>query len=378
MKADSSHKQQLATSTQIANWISLQQVALILVCIIGLTLFFTYTHAKEQREEASRHAKLSLKLVQDALLESHTEPETWRYIDLQRPSIQELLDHLANDLDTRVYLYVDDEQRLAPSSSVRKEEYSAVDLSRNAIIELQMGATSAYYTNNNTPRYLLAQALSNDLLLVADVPQPSWRERFGAPIYVLLTCGFILTLFIRRSGRRLSRLWRKQSVAQAMIDPLTMVPSRYGFSLLSKAYFPPNAAASLPIGILVVNVQQFNQFNQRYSPAFADKILQAIAQWLTQQVDSQHLLCRWNGDEFLILLQDCEAEEAQIRAQYILHHFNHSPLVIDDIQLKVDVQIGGCCGYAHHSAASLVLGANEALQMAKVQQSEFILHHCGN
>lgn len=378
MKADSPHKPQLATSTQMANRISLQQVALILVCIIGLTLFFTYTHAKDQREESIRHAKLSLKLVKEALLESHHELATLRYVDVHTPSMQELLDNLASDLDCRVYLYAADELRLAPSSSTIKMGYSPAEVSSDAINQLLLGAGSTHYINNETPRYLLANALGSDLLLVADVPLASWRERFGAPIYLLLSCGFVLTFFVRRSGRRLSRLWRRQSVAQSMIDPLTLVPNRYGFSLLSKVYFPPNASPSLPIGILVVNVQQFNQLNQRYSPAFADKILQSIAQWLTQQVDSQHLVCRWNGDEFLILLQGCEAPEAQIRAQYILHHFNHCPLVIDNIQLKVDVQIGICCGYARHSVASLVLGANEALQTAKVQQSEFILHHCGN
>ncbi len=59
-----------------------------------------------------------------------------------------------------------------------------------------------------------------------------------------------------------------------------------------------------PLSLLVIDLDDFSQVNQRYGHAEGDRVLQAVAQLLLLNLRHQDLLCRLAGDRFVALLPD--------------------------------------------------------------------------
>jgi diguanylate cyclase (GGDEF)-like protein len=68
------------------------------------------------------------------------------------------------------------------------------------------------------------------------------------------------------------------------------------------------------ISLIMIDIDNFSEINQRDGFHQGDKLLANIAQMLTCQLRSQDLVCRFAGDRFIILLPHCSASFSQAMA----------------------------------------------------------------
>lgn len=69
-----------------------------------------------------------------------------------------------------------------------------------------------------------------------------------------------------------------------------------------------------PLSLIMIDIDNFSEINQRDGFNLGDKLLTDIAQMLTSQLRSQDLVCRFAGDRFIILLPNCSAPFSQAMA----------------------------------------------------------------
>ncbi|MCL1058471.1 GGDEF domain-containing protein [Shewanella gelidimarina] len=149
--------------------------------------------------------------------------------------------------------------------------------------------------------------------------------------------GFVLTI-IKMSKSTIGELLLtlKEKHHQAHHDALTGLPNRIQFyETLERLTIDTN----IPTCCMMMDVNNFKVINDTYGHAFGDYVLQEIAKKIFDAVPSGNLVARIGGDEFTVILPNCNADSAVKVAQAIQQNFLNE-IVCDPIQLVVGISIG--------------------------------------
>ena len=113
-------------------------------------------------------------------------------------------------------------------------------------------------------------------------------------------------------------------------DRLTGLPNRERFRDAVVQAIAASASTPQPLAVLTLDLDRFKHVNDVLGYAFGDRLLQAVAERLSQQVRSpDDMVARLGGNEFAILLQRADAADAHDVAQRINQSFEQ-PLAFED------------------------------------------------
>jgi len=125
--------------------------------------------------------------------------------------------------------------------------------------------------------------------------------------------------------------------AMAETDPLTGLYNRHFFNKyslrLEKGDFNN-------IIILIIDVNDFKYINDHYGHNTGDDILIEIARMLKKATRDTDFVVRYGGDEFLVILYNCDNEVADLyinRVNNLINEFNHESRLIDH---NLDISLG--------------------------------------
>ncbi|MCW2705906.1 MAG: Diguanylate cyclase [Blastococcus sp.] len=119
------------------------------------------------------------------------------------------------------------------------------------------------------------------------------------------------TRWVELFGRRKSLLETERAAGQlrrqAYEDPLTHLPNRRYAEARLDGLLSAGAAPALA----VVDVDRFKSINDAIGHPGGDSVLRTVAELLIAGVRDTDEVCRWAGDEYVILLPDTTAEQAE-------------------------------------------------------------------
>ncbi len=153
-------------------------------------------------------------------------------------------------------------------------------------------------------------------------------------------------------------------------DPLTGIANRRGFDRTLTDEWALAVRHGLPVTLLVIDIDQFKQYNDSYGHAKGDECLKAIADCL-DEVERRKgaLLARFGGEEFVYLLPGSNLHSARYIAEKALNavrnlNIAHESSTVADI---VTVSIGGksITPSPHSMPDALFDAADQALYQAK-------------
>lgn len=122
-------------------------------------------------------------------------------------------------------------------------------------------------------------------------------------------------------------------------DRLTGLPNRENFrDSLFQAMAPGSGCQAM--SVLTLDLDRFKHVNDVMGYAFGDRLLQAVASRLTQEVPAlEDVVARLGGNEFAVLLRGADAPRAMALAQQIARSFEE-PLALEDQTVDVSAGIG--------------------------------------
>jgi diguanylate cyclase (GGDEF)-like protein len=121
-----------------------------------------------------------------------------------------------------------------------------------------------------------------------------------------------------RETRRLEQL-KEQLERELCVDPLTKVANRRHLGALFRAEWRRGARDSLPVSLVMVDVDYFHAFNERYGHLGGDDCLVQIAEAMASALRRpSDLLARFGGEEFVALLPQTHAEGARAVADRLI------------------------------------------------------------
>jgi diguanylate cyclase (GGDEF)-like protein len=97
-----------------------------------------------------------------------------------------------------------------------------------------------------------------------------------------------------------------------------------------------------PLSMLIIDLDDFKQLNDRYGHASGDELLSRIARILNDAVRESDLLARYGGEEFVILASNTDLEGAEELAEKVRTEIAEASFILDDSlrPMRVTVSIG--------------------------------------
>lgn len=120
-----------------------------------------------------------------------------------------------------------------------------------------------------------------------------------------------------------------------------------------------------PLSILMLDIDHFKAINDEFGHLRGDAVLAAVGTYLKQVLRSTDVLCRYGGDEFLVILPDTPALGAQQVAECLRRELAELQLR-EDVSASVTASVGVAAAMPGELDVSAVVArADEALYEAK-------------
>jgi len=184
-------------------------------------------------------------------------------------------------------------------------------------------------------------------------------KQFRGLLFIALGTSFIMLIVI---NKLLSK-----TIHLATYDPLTNVYNRATY--IRKMDKLLRQRKTNQPGLLLLDLDNFKQVNDRHGHVEGDKILIETAKTLKQEVGKNGFVVRFGGDEFAIVLYDTKDEHMEKLAKSILekiHYLRYADKVSIDRWSVLSVSMGGAiCIHPDESERSLFERADKALYQSK-------------
>ncbi len=140
--------------------------------------------------------------------------------------------------------------------------------------------------------------------------------RVAVRALIILVLAFTLqTIYQQIKVRKLQRELEEQHVQAevfrrlAMFDPLTGLYNRRFAEQRLKAEIARSERRGHALIVVLVDLNDFKEINDKYGHQAGDLVLKEFATRLSSSTRGSDVAARWGGDEFMMLLVDCEVEQ---------------------------------------------------------------------
>lgn len=152
----------------------------------------------------------------------------------------------------------------------------------------------------------------------------------------------------------------ERAAALAETDALTGMPNRRAAENAVEAAIADNRALT----VLMLDLNGFKQVNDTYGHAQGDSLLRSVAHHVRRCLREADLVCRWGGDEFLVLLYDTPLDVAHITAARIQQDaFGEFVLARhgENVQVNIGAAIGAAERQPQENADTLLERADKLM-----------------
>ena len=186
----------------------------------------------------------------------------------------------------------------------------------------------------------------------------------AAAILSLLAIALLVATLARPLLQSLGRV--ADVAEQAMIDPLTSAANRRGFERALAIELQRSERRGHSCALVVVDLDDFKQVNDRYGHGVGDDVLVTLADRLRDSMRSADTVARLGGEEFALLLPETDLSGAVAVAERARQAFEHCGVPLrGGSRLAVTASFGVADFPAAGDRAALMRQADEALYAAK-------------
>jgi diguanylate cyclase (GGDEF)-like protein/PAS domain S-box-containing protein len=205
------------------------------------------------------------------------------------------------------------------------------------------------------------------LHVMADAPakelETVWDLHSDSPPRLTMTLSDRLSLTLARL--RMNESLRQQTIR----DPLTSLFNRRFLQESLEREMRRALRSRRPMGVIMLDIDHFKVFNDSFGHHAGDLMLREFGRVLSIQFRGEDIVCRYGGDEFVLILPEAAVEATRQRAEQLrraaagLKVVNH-----DETAGGVTLSLG-VAGFPEHglNSESLMRAVDQALYRAKAE-----------
>jgi diguanylate cyclase (GGDEF)-like protein/PAS domain S-box-containing protein len=212
------------------------------------------------------------------------------------------------------------------------------------------------------------------------VPRPEgygeWVEIYTYPIFmegqeVSHVIQYVRSITDRKRSEEEKRMLIERLERLSRTDGLTGMLNKRGLMERLQTEFERVKRYGGSISLLICDIDDFKYVNDLYGHSAGDNYLKLVAQAMYNSIRSADIIGRFGGDEFMVILQGVEREEAMKLAERIRSIVEDTVLKVDIMRsVKSTVSVGVATfdsteSYSVTTPEELIKAADDALYRAK-------------
>ena len=127
---------------------------------------------------------------------------------------------------------------------------------------------------------------------------------------------------------------------QASLDPLTELHNRRYFGHISERIFNIAVRHGRPLSVVLLDIDDFKMVNDTFGHKIGDQVLVDLASTLRNTVRRSDVVCRYGGEEFIVLLPDTTQADAAKLAEHLRVRIAKSGISLQETELYYSVSLG--------------------------------------
>jgi len=196
-------------------------------------------------------------------------------------------------------------------------------------------------------------------------------DRLSSSIFLRLPFLFVMSLFYSYFVELVTteRSLRQKAEQEASRDSLTGLFSRREFERRIASEFERAKRYQRNLALLMLDLDNFKHINDTHGHPSGDKVLQGIAEQLLQKTRLSDIVCRFGGEEFVIILPETTLKEALVVADRIREEIKQHSFQAESGSFIVTASIGvsSTTNREYRNASDLLSDADQMLYLAKTK-----------
>ena len=132
----------------------------------------------------------------------------------------------------------------------------------------------------------------------------------------------------------------KKLLEISSVDFLTNIPNRrYFFEVGNKSFYLAKREKH-PLSIICIDIDHFKSINDNYGHNIGDEILKLVSSKMNKLIRKSDILARTGGEEFTILLNNTDKENAFILAEKLRTTIQNSYYRDKEFEIQVTISLG--------------------------------------
>lgn len=186
-------------------------------------------------------------------------------------------------------------------------------------------------------------------------------ETLGINIVLALAMGAIVLVLVYVTFNR----YQSRLEQMATTDKLTGAANRHVFQVIFSQVVRNARRRNEPVSLLALDIDNFKTINDGLGHHAGDGVLRQFAEVVGRVVRESDTLCRWGGDEFLVLMAGCNAAQALDVAEKIRATVAERSFPVNGEAVDLTISIGVTAVAMEDAVESSLVRADRALYRAK-------------
>lgn len=201
-------------------------------------------------------------------------------------------------------------------------------------------------------------------LLVKQTEEGATRHIAQALLINLMICA-VITIVVVYLTKITIIAYQNKLEKMATEDRLTGAYNRHTFDIIYDQMLKEARRKQIIFSLIMFDIDDFKHINDKFGHLSGDEVLKNIVTVTLACIRESDILCRWGGEEFLILLKECDLINALDMAEKIRKSIKDKSIVRNGEAIPTTVSLGVAQYRAADNEGILLKRVDDALFRAK-------------
>ncbi len=188
----------------------------------------------------------------------------------------------------------------------------------NSMVDSTIFESSCSKFNQPNLNYLcIPYSISNELNLIISIVTKTEKESLRVRSLVNLIEDYIATAQPAIVSKKLMQILNKM----ARVDQLTGMYNRKYLDEFTETTIPQALRTNTPYGVLMIDIDFFKMINDTYGHDVGDEGIRVVSRVIKESIRSSDIAIRYGGEEFIVLLHNCDKNFIKEVAEKIRTNF---------------------------------------------------------